>query len=77
LKLLFKGLINRQIDSVLHDPYANAYNQGEDGGPWQGDKRVPEMTPRVFEGKYELDSLAAILKLSNQYYQYSNQDTSV
>jgi len=74
IKLLIQGLINRHIDSVLHDPYANAYNENEEGGPWQGDRRTPPMTPRVFEGKYELDSLAAILKLANQYYKYSNGD---
>ena len=30
------------------------------------------MTREVFEGKYELDSLAAVLKLSNNYYQWTN-----
>ena len=44
-------------------------------GPHRFDSRIPEMTREVFEGKYELDSLAAILKLSNNYYQYTN-DTS-
>ena len=77
IKLLIQGLVNRQIASVLHDPYANAYNQNEEGGEWQNDIRTPPMTPHVFEGKYELDSLAAILKLSRQYYQHSNNDHSM
>jgi hypothetical protein len=34
------------------------------------------MTPGVFEGKYELDSLAAVLKLSNRYYTLTH-DVSV
>lgn len=33
------------------------------------------MTPHVFEGKYELDSLAAALKLSYGYYNWT-RDTS-
>lgn len=46
--------------SVLHDVYANAFNYDSEGGPNQNDIRIPKMTPQVFEGKYELDSLAGI-----------------
>lgn len=43
------------------------------GGPWQGDVRTPAMTPELHEGKYELDSLAAFLRLSNLYYDVAGQ----
>jgi uncharacterized protein len=68
LKLLICGLIHRQARDILHDPYANAFNYAQEGGPHQGDIRKPPMTKHVFEGKYELDSLAAALKLAFHYY---------
>jgi meiotically up-regulated gene 157 (Mug157) protein len=45
------------------------------GGPWQGDNRVPPMTRRLHEGKYELDSLAAVLKHFNSYYEWTGDST--
>jgi len=67
LAQLMCGLVNRQIRYVLHDPYANAFNFADEGGPWENDYRKPPMTPELHEGKYELDSLAAVLKLFNNY----------
>ena len=63
------GLLKRQSRSILLDPYANAFNfnGSGSGGPHQDDKRVPKMTPSIFEGKYELDSLICFLKLGNEY----------
>jgi meiotically up-regulated gene 157 (Mug157) protein len=67
-------LCNSQARDILTDPYANAYNKDDDGGH-QDDDRKPRMTPHVFEGKYELDSLAAHLKLSYNYW-LNTDDTS-
>jgi meiotically up-regulated gene 157 (Mug157) protein len=75
LASLVKGLIRRQATSVLIDPYANAFNYNASGEGSQSDIRTPPMTASVFEGKYELDSLAAFLKLSYYYWVYS-EDTS-
>ena len=71
LRAMLCGLVRRQARSVLHDSYANAFNRAWWGpaGPHQADARAPPMTRAVFEGKYELDSLAAFLKLSRGYYE--------
>ena len=68
LKDLVCGLIKRQSRNIVHDPYANAFTFDGHGGEHQDDNRKPAMTPEVFEGKYELDSLAAALKLAWHYY---------
>lgn len=68
LQDLICGLIHRHARDVAHDPYANAFNFNASGAGHQDDQRRPAMTPEVFEGKYELDSLAAVLKLASTYY---------
>eukprot|EP01033_Poteriospumella_lacustris_P004821 gene4821-3456_t len=73
LQYLFEGLINRHAKSVLIDPFANAFNFNASGAGHQSDQRTPPMTRSVFEGKYEIDSLAAFLKLS-YWYQRFNPD---
>lgn len=70
LKLMVRGLVLRQLRSVLIDPYANAFNfdaSGRSGLDHQNDLRSPPMQPAIFEGKYELDSLCAVLKLARRY----------
>ncbi len=42
----------------------------------QGDDRLPKMFPALWEGKYELDTLCATLRLTAQYYA-ATQDASV
>jgi meiotically up-regulated gene 157 (Mug157) protein len=65
LKNLIRGVINRQVKSVLIDPYANAFNLDPHSNQGHHDKT--EKRPGVFERKYELDSLAAVLRLSAGY----------
>lgn len=69
------GLVRRQARSVLLDAYANAFNFNASGAGHQDDVRTPKMTAPVYEGKYELDSLAAFLKLSWTYWN-ATQDGS-
>jgi meiotically up-regulated gene 157 (Mug157) protein len=75
LQAMLHGVVMRQCRSVLIDPYANAFNIGPNGQGHQDDKRTPPMTPPVFEGKYELDSLAAVLKSSFAYWNATQDAT--
>ena len=55
-------LSRRQMALIRLDPYANAFNMGETGSPWQGDGT--EMQPAIWERKYEIDSLCYPVQLS-------------
>ncbi|EAR96469.3 meiotically up-regulated protein (macronuclear) [Tetrahymena thermophila SB210] len=85
LKDLIIGVINRQIHNVLIDPYANAFNFKEQVSPFTTDNttkllpnntRVQAMNPYIWERKYEIDSLAAVLKLQVEFYEQSEGDDS-
>lgn len=71
LAILVEGLITRQAKSVLIDAFANAFNYNASGAGHQDDIRKPAMSPSVFEGKYEIDSPAAFLKISYWYWKYT------
>ncbi len=63
---LIADVSKRQIEFVLTDPYANAFNPTPDGNCWHKD--FPDQSPWVFERKFELDSLAAVLDLAIRLY---------
>lgn len=73
LQNLIEGLIQRQAKSIIIDPFANAFNYNSSNDGHQKDIRTPPMKRSVFEGKYEIDSLMAFLKLSYWYYFYDNE----
>ncbi|PKB15156.1 glycoside hydrolase family 125 protein [Flavobacterium sp. 5] len=67
LKKLIAGVINRQTDYVLKDPYANAfYNDPNKKGEWTSDHT--DMKPGVHERKYEIDSLCYPIRLAYNYW---------
>ena len=74
IETLILGAINTQAEYVIESPYCNAFQppppskiRPSDNG--QGDAVHPAYEPsRVFECKYELDSLAHFLSLGNQFY---------
>lgn len=70
IRLLIKGLINRQVKCVLKDPYANAfYKDLKKESHWKSDN--PSPIPGVHERKWEIDSLCYVIRLSHEYYRIS------
>ena len=61
---LIEGLLARQAACVAVDPYANAFNENASGRHWTRD--LPEPDPRVWERKYEIDSLCWPLLLAER-----------
>ena len=74
LKAMLRGLIHRQARCVLLDPYANAFYRAADKeSQWKTDHT--KMKPGVHERKYELDSLASVLRLAAGYFAATNDAT--
>jgi meiotically up-regulated gene 157 (Mug157) protein len=74
LSTLLLGAINTQAEYVIESPYCNAFqpppaSKLRPSRNGQDDSVHPVYEPAfVFECKYELDSLAHFLALTNQYY---------
>jgi meiotically up-regulated gene 157 (Mug157) protein len=66
LKSLLAGVINRQTQCVLIDPYANSFNEGPTGSEWKTD--ATEMKPELHERKWEIDSLCYTVRLAYHYW---------
>lgn len=64
---LLMGVVRRQVDFILHDPYANAFNATPSGARWEDDRT--EMSDLVWERKYEVDSLCYPLQLAHGLWQ--------
>ncbi|MBT2291234.1 glycoside hydrolase family 125 protein [Paenibacillus albidus] len=58
---MISGLVRRQMSYILLDPYANAFNEEANGNGHQSD--LTEMSPWIWERKYEIDSLAYPIQL--------------
>lgn len=76
LASLYRGVINLQARYVLLDPYCNSFQPPVESGVTPSpnsasfqDVVFPNYTNQsIFECKYELDSLAAFLEVSTNYY---------
>lgn len=73
---LYRGVINLQARYLLTSPYCNSFQPpvessiGSSPNDWSASDTVkpPYSNTSVFECKYELDSLAAFLEVSANYY---------
>ena len=68
---VIEGLIRRPMQCVLYDPYANAFNEEENGRGHVKDR--PLQKPMVWERKYEIDSLCFVLWLCCTFCKYSGR----
>ncbi|MBI9071102.1 MAG: glycoside hydrolase family 125 protein [Melioribacteraceae bacterium] len=71
LKKLVEGVINRQTQCILIDPYANAFNDGPTGGHWQSD--ITDMKPELHERKWEIDSLCYAVRLAHGFWKETGE----
>lgn len=75
LKNMITGVINRQTQCIITDPYANAFNPRPiPDGEWMTDGT--DMSPMLHERKWEIDSLCYPIRLAYNYWKQT-QDTSV
>lgn len=65
LRQILRGIIEKQTQQILIDPYANAFNERPDG---RGHQDLTERSDWVWERKYELDSLCAPIYLAHAYW---------
>jgi len=62
IEKMLVGLVKRQFQYILMDPYANAFNEEANGSGHQTDDT--KMSPWIWERKYEIDSLCFPLQMS-------------
>lgn len=71
LKKLIQGVIHRQTNCILLDPYANAFfKDGTQESYWKKD--LTDMKPGIHERKWEIDSLCYPIRLAYLYYTTTN-----
>lgn len=75
LQQLIAGLIRRQADCILIDPYANAFNESATGSQWKSDF-TQHMIDNLHERKWEIDSLCYPIRIA-YYYWLLTGDASV
>lgn len=67
LQRIIGGLIKRHVKYIGIDPYANAFNESANDWHWDASDR-PEMSPWVWERKFEIDSLCFVIRLAHAYW---------
>lgn len=72
LSQLIAGVINRQTQCILIDPYANAFNDGPGESEWMND--LTEMKPELHERKWEIDSLCYPIRLAYNYWKTTKDE---
>ncbi len=66
LQRIIEGLIKKQVQYILIDPYANAFNKEPDGACWHKD--ITDLNDWIWERKYEVDSLCYPIQLAYLYW---------
>ena len=68
---MIEGLIARQAECILRDPYANAFNR--EPSPYKPFDDFPRASDWVWERKYEIDSLCYPVWLAEKYLDESGR----
>ncbi|MFF0267369.1 glycoside hydrolase family 125 protein [Kribbella sp. NPDC004536] len=71
LQEILIGVLHRQLEYVVLDPYANAFNKEANGAGHVTDET--EMSPWVWERKYEIDSLCFPLELAYRLWRITGR----
>lgn len=66
------GVLHRQLEYIAIDPYANAFNREANGEGHTTDET--EMSPWVWERKYEIDSLCYPIELAYRLWRITGRD---
>jgi len=76
LKKMLAGVINRQVDCVLVDPYANAFKKdiSEPVSKWAVND-ITDMKPELHERKWEINSLLFVIRLAHKYWKVTGDTT--
>ncbi|GAK42379.1 hypothetical protein TCA2_4871 [Paenibacillus sp. TCA20] len=75
LRRIISGLIKKHVEYIHLDPYANAFNESASDWHWNT-ADVTDMSPWVWERKFEIDSLCFPMRLAYRYWQETG-DTAV
>ncbi len=75
LKAMIRGVIRRQLNSIIIDPYANAFYNTHKESPYS-ETDMTQMQPGTHERKWEIDSLCYPVRLAYQYWQVTG-DSSI
>jgi meiotically up-regulated gene 157 (Mug157) protein len=67
LQRIISGLIKLHMRNIQIDPYANAFNESANDWHWNTDDKT-EMSPWVWERKFELDSICFSMRLAYAYW---------
>ena len=67
LRRIVAGVVRRHVAYIEIDPYANAFNESANDWHWNADDRT-DMSPWVWERKFELDSMCFSMKLAYKYW---------
>lgn len=67
LQRILAGLIRRHIQYIHIDPYANAFNEAANDWHWNTTDET-DMSPWVWERKFEIDSLCFVVRLAHAYW---------
>lgn len=73
VKNMLIGVINRQTQCILIDPYANAFNDGPIGSEWEKDRTA--MKKELHERKWEIDSLCYPIRLAYHFWKKTGDTT--